>query len=359
MADNFPKEFPVLSQYVYANIAASGLMYDQLVDWRQEHDLDFLIKGSLFRDEHHLFLEEIRNTVGRFFNCRPANVSLVPNFSFGFNTVLEGIGEKKKVLLLKNDYPSVNLAVEGRDFETCYVDIDENLEQNIEEAVKREQPHVLALSLVQYINGIKIDLDFIKALKTKYPDLMIIADGTQFCGTQAFDFENSGIDVLGASAYKWLLAGYGNGFMLFNQNSIGKIYADAFQKTEQNGDFSKEQQHLMRFFEPGHLDTLNFGSLKFSLEFLEEIGIERIQARIRELSDKASQAFSELGLLEDRVIRRKEHSSIFNIKGDDRLFKHLRSQNIICSQRGNGIRLSFHFFNSEKDISKICLALRS
>ena len=37
------KEFPILDQNIYANTAAYGIMYDGLLDWRQEHDLDYLI----------------------------------------------------------------------------------------------------------------------------------------------------------------------------------------------------------------------------------------------------------------------------------------------------------------------------
>lgn len=357
MVPNINREFPLLSQYTYANIAASGLMYERLMDWRQEHDLDFLIKGSIFRDKHHLFIEEIRATVGKFFGCRTENVSLIPNFSFGFNTFLEGIDKEKKVLLLHNDYPSVNGAVEDRGFKTCYAIIDENLETNIRETVENEKPDVLALSLVQYINGVKIDFDFLKNLKSEYPELLIVADGTQYCGTEAFDFEASGIDILGASAYKWLLAGYGCGFMMFKDDCIGRIYPETFEELEPE-TFSREQEHLMNYFEPGHQDTFNYGSLKFSLDFLQEIGMDNIQKQLEALSLKVKKELTELGLLEDAVVKRTNHSTIFNIKGDDTLFEKLIANDIICSQRGNGIRLSFHFFNTEKDINRIVQLLK-
>ncbi len=352
MISNFNKEFPLLSQYTYANIAASGLMYEQLIDWRQEHDLDFLIKGSIFRDTHHEFIEEIRATVGGFFGCKTAHVSLIPNFSFGFNTLLKGLTQKKKVLLLENDYPSINQSVERNDFEACYVSIDENLEENIASAIEKEKPDILALSLVQYINGIRINLDFFKKLKKQYPELLIIADGTQFCGIEKFDFERSGIDILGASAYKWLLAGYGNGFMLFKEKSIQQIYQTTYKELN-GGIFSKEQTHLMHYFEPGHQDTLNYGSLKFSLNFLNDVGVNAIQKQLEALSLKAKTTFTNLNLLEDAVVKREKHSTIFNIEGDQKLFEKLISNNVLCAQRGNGIRLSFHFFNSEEDIDRI------
>ena len=39
----------------------------------------------------------------------------------------------------------------------------------------------------------------------------MIGDGTQFLGAHAFHFNTSPFDVLAASGYKWLLAGFGNG----------------------------------------------------------------------------------------------------------------------------------------------------
>ena len=43
--------------------------------------------------------------------------------------------------------------------------------------------------------------------------------------------------------------------------------------------------------EPGHLDTLNFGSLQFSLDFLKTIGLNTIEAYLYELSKKAKANF--------------------------------------------------------------------
>src|SRR5690606_17553311 len=140
-------------------------------------------------------------SVGSFFGCAPNRVALVPNFSFGFNTLLEGIEKTKKVLLLEGDYPSINWAVTSRDFAVRFATIDENIENNIEQAFEKDQPEVFAFSIVQYINGIKLSIEFLKALKQKYPATLFVADGTQYCGTEVFNFDNSEIDVLIASGY--------------------------------------------------------------------------------------------------------------------------------------------------------------
>lgn len=347
-------QFPILRQYIYVNTPVFGPFYDDLLEWRQEHDLDFLLKGSGMRNSTLEILSDTRTVVGDYFDCKRENVALVNNFSTALNMLLEGLNNTQNVLLLENDYPSVNWPFASRGFPVSYAKIDQHLEANIREAVEQETIAILALSVVQWQNGIQIDLDFLKELKRDHPELLIIADGTQFLGTTNFSFENSAIDIMGSSAYKWLLAGYGSGFMLFkdsvkDQCEIRTIGFNAANAVLEN----HAEIRFARRFEPGHLACLNFGSLKFSLNFLDGIGKDRIEGHNQNLSKKAKKVFTELGLLQDAVVLRQHHSTIFNIKGDDLLFQHLTKNDVVCAQRGNGIRFGFHFYNTESDLHAI------
>lgn len=209
--DNLRKGFPVLEQYTYLNTAASGLLPEKVWEYRQDHDLDFLLQASILKEKQGEVLTGVREAVGEFFSCQPNRVCLVPNFSYGFNSVLESIDKGKKALLLKDDYPSINWPVKSRDFEVVYAKIDEHLEDNILQQLEKERPDFFAFSIVQYINGVKLGIDFLKELKQKFPDIILIADGTQYFGTENFHFDDSGIDIAISSCYKWLNAGYGNG----------------------------------------------------------------------------------------------------------------------------------------------------
>lgn len=358
--EKFRKEFPVLRKGIYANTAVYGLLYDSLLDWRQEHDIDFLVYGSDMRSRTLKVISDTRDVVGEFFKCKRENVALINNFSTGLNVLLEGLSPRKKVLLVKNDYPSLNWAFENRDFDISYIQRDVHIEERIQETIERNQIDVLALSLVQWLDGFFIDLDFLKQLKKQYPNVLIVADGTQFCGSMHFNFDESGIDVLGASAYKWLLAGYGNGFMLFSDNVKEMVSITNIGFNAANGDV--KQRKTIRFaklFEPGHLSSLSFGSLKFSMEFFNKIGMDKITAHNRELSIKATQEFQALGLLDNKFKDRAHHSSIFNIKADEATFQHLLQNNVYCAQRGQGVRLSFHFYNTQDEIDAIVKILKT
>lgn len=356
--DILRKGFPVLERYTYLNTAASGLLPEKVWEYRQEHDLDLLISASVLKDKQGEVLTEVREKTGRFFNCEPNRVAMVPNFSHGYNILLESLNKYKKALLLKGDYPSVNWAVESRDFEINYAEIDENLEENIAEAFQKDQPDFFPFSIVQYVNGIKLNLDFLKKLKQEYPKTIFIADGTQYCGTEFFDFEASGFDVLISSAYKWLNAGYGCGFMLFKEEMEGKVAPKALGFGSLQGKYKAHEGNFIGKFEPGHLDTLNFGSLGAAISLIQELGQEKIQNQINILKTKAKSAFAEMGLLEPSVEKREIHSSIFNIKGSEKRSEFLRSKNIITSRRGEGIRVSFHYFNTEKELEFLLRTLQ-
>ncbi|MGO3261967.1 MAG: aminotransferase class V-fold PLP-dependent enzyme [Mesonia sp.] len=358
LMNNLRKHFPLIEQYTYLNTAAAGLLSEAVFDYQQDKNIDFLVQGSLSRDKEANILTEVREKIAYFFSAEASRVALVPNFSFGFNTLLEGFSAGTKFLLLENDYPSINLAVEARDFNITYAQIDENLEQNILQKVETEKPEVLALSLVQYLNGIKIDLHFIQELKKKFPQLLIIADGTQYLGTENFNFKDSGIDVLGASAYKWLNAGFGNGFFMFTQQAEHKISPKTEGSGSHMGKYKENGLHLLGNLEPGHLNFTTMGSIKIALELQENIGLQKLEQHIQMLYAEAKKEFANLGLLEESVLNRKQHSTIFNLKGDEKLFQQLRQKDIICSQRGDGIRVSFHYYNTLEDLEMLVGVLR-
>lgn len=353
ISQDIRKKFPVLQTGIYVNTATSGILSEDVLDWRQEHDLDYLLGASKAKSNTHELLKETRQTVGAFFNINSTHVALVPSFSLGLNLLLDGLDPSEKIGLLKGDYPSLNWPFESRSFPISYIAIGDNLEERIYDKIKEEGITVFACSLVQWLNGLKINFDFLKRLKKDFPDLMIIADGTQYCGTENFDFGASGIDVLGASGYKWMLAGYGNGFLMVKPEVQNRFSLRS--KGYGSGRNAKHLDHKRTFckqLEPGHLDSISFGTLNYSLRFLMDVGLDTIGAQNKMLSHKAKEAFVELGLLEDFTILR-EPSTIFNIKGGDELFKQLEAKNVICARRGEGIRVSFHFYNVLEELAEI------
>lgn len=355
----FRSGFPALRQYTYLNTAAWGLMHEDLQEWRQDHDLDFLIGGSVMKMAALPLLEDTRERLARFFGCDPQRIALCPNFSLGLNLLLEGLGKDSRVVLVEGDYPSLNWPFESRGFPITRVPLSADLEARIEAALQAGPVQVLALSLVQWLSGIMVHPGFLRGLKERHPDLLIIADATQYAGAFALDFGASGIDVLGASGYKWLLGGNGNGFFLFSPQAEARIALRSHGFNAAGADPGrKADTPFARRVEPGHLDTLSFGSLGVALELLERLGMERVDRYNRELSAKVKQALASRSLLDEQVLGRPAHSTIFNIPEPGGRYRHLKDHGVVCAPRGGGIRVSFHCYNSENDLDKLLELLK-
>lgn len=352
--EQIKNHFPALNNCTYLNTAANGLVPKPVFDWRRQHDLDLMNNACNFRQNHKEHIEHSRSVVSQFIGASELETALIPNFSFGINSILEGLPKGQKVLLLNNDYPSINWPVEMRDFDVCYADIDENLEENIQEAVNRHRPDVFMFSIVQWLSGIKISLEFLKQLKSYHPNLLLIGDGTQYIGTENFNLAENAIDVLGSSGYKWLNAGFGNGFVAVKTSARERIFLQTIGfNSAETFESSALETAFMKHFEPGHQDTLNYGSLAQAIQFTEKLGREKLYKNTAFLSAMAKEKFAERGLLTNSTLLRENHSSIFNLKGDSDMFKKLSKNNIMCSPRGGGIRVSFHYYNTEEDLNKL------
>ena len=330
-------KFPALENKIYLDTARSGLMFSELLSWRNKHEIDFLNRGSQFRLNDESLLDQTKLEINKFLGSIDLTTFLIQNFSIGLSLLLKAIKSDKTILMIKDDYSSILNQVVSSGIKYNFSNNTFDLETQILKGINKYNPEILIFSIVQHIDGTLIDLEFIKQIKKDYPNILIIADGTQFCGTKYFNFKNSSIDVLISSGYKWMLGGYGNGFISFNKGFL-------------NSYFKLEKKKFLNLFEPGHHDTLSFGSLLFSLKKISNYGIDKIEKQINSLSIYTLDKLKTKKLLDTKILKRNNHSNIFNIKGDEILYKHLLDNNVICSQRGNGIRISINFYNTKSEI---------
>ncbi len=351
---DFKLAFPLLNTHIYLNTPFTGLISEDLKQYRRFLDNEFQIKGSLFADEYEAeIIQSTKANLAKYYSTKPEQIGLVSNFSVGINLILNDLPQKSKVLLIKEDYPSVNFPVKSRDFLVSEVGISEYLEQGIQSAFEKNQPDFFIFSITQFISGIKIDLEFLKTLKHSFPQTFFIADATQYCGVESFNFEDSGIDVFGTSGYKWLNAGLGNGFFLFKSNFLKQFH---FKSIGSNSLDEKPdgEPRLTGFLEPGHYDLVALASLNFALKYhYETVGIQQIETQIQHLSKLAKAEFEKHDLLEKTVIKRNISSNIFSLKGDESLVEKLKNHNILTAFRGGRVRVGFQYFNTEDDLDKL------
>lgn len=348
------KQFPVFKRGIYANTAATGPMFEDLFDWRQDKDLELFLKASSYYNSSVKIVEETRKSLKRFFNSEDKDVALIPNFSWGINSLLGAITNKQNVLCLEDDYPSLLWPLQCSAHTLNTIPITTTLEEDIISAVKQKNITLLAVSLTQWLSGLLLQPSFFARLKELYPELIIVVDATQYCGMYPLDFTASKIDVVIASGYKWMLGGYGNGFMLFSDEVKLHLKPNIVGFGSVGGDSSKKNKiPFFKHFEPGHLDALSFGSLGQGIKLMEDLGVDAIKMHNKELSAYAKKAFAALDVLDELAIKREAHSTIFRLKGGETLFNALTAQDIAVALREGYVRVSFHFYNTKADVDAV------
>lgn len=345
--------FDIPSEITYLNTPGNGLMPRSHYAWRARREQEFFAVGGDLRDRQGAFITNIKSEFAALFNCSVSNVFALPNFSFGLHTLINGLPKGLKYAILDEDYPSLNYPVISRQLDYVKITVNAQLEENIEDCIQKHKADVLLLSVVQYINGLKIDLNFIQYLKSKYPNLIIIGDATQYLGTEPFDFENSGFDAIGGSGYKWMMAGFGNGYLMLSNQLKELLYADAQQGERPKEAMWSSKSILDTFFEPGHQDTLSHGTLGQSIQFLKLLGLDNIQQHLQDVSAYAYEKLGERNLLLHEIKNRKIKSSLINIQLDPKYYDLFMENGIKCFPRGTGIRIGLHLYNTREDVDKL------
>lgn len=353
------KEFPIISSYTYLNTPFTGVMSSSVQSKIHELGEDSRMRGSLFSDDYEeSIVEETKHLIAEIYNAQLDAIGVLNNFSTGLNLILNDLPEQSKVVLLAQDYPSVNLPVKSRNFKVFEVDIDLNLYKNLKKKFAEDKPDFFIFSMTQYISGLQLDLEVLEELKKEFPEISFIADATQYCGSEAFDFGNSPFDVFGTSGYKWLNAGLGNAFFLLKPSFLEKF---EFKTIGSNSLTAKPdgKPRLIGFLEPGHFDVIGVARLKFALEFhYKTLGIKFIESKIKDISKLAKSEFLKLNLLDTRLVDKHTHQNIFSLEGDESQVDKLKAKGILSAFRGGRIRVGFQYFNTENDLETLIKALK-
>jgi len=210
-----------------------------------------------------------------------------------------------------------------------------------------------------------MDLKMLKA-KCEEINAWLVLDCSQCIGAVPIDVSKTPIDAIVASGYKFMLSPYGTGFLyvpMARQEEIsvtmptwmGMINARDFSKLNEY-DFSPVRS-AARFDVGGHTTFLNMMGMSASLEFLLDVGIERIYHHILRLFDRliAELDTSKFRIISDLTPERRSALLRFILNDPSQLqstLERLRRNKISVSFRDNGFRVTPHIYNNEADINR-------
>ncbi len=357
------RAYPQPDQTSYFNTSSFGLVSRSGIEKAHKFNENLHAHGSKAAEQFMAeTMPQIRKTVSTFIDAPVHEIAFIPNFSYGLSTVIPAISGLKRVLLFKDDYPSLIQPFLINDFEVHWIDSRDGFAIDMEELkalIITHEIEILAISHVQWMTGFMIDIDQL-GLFCKTHNVLYILDGTQSLGSVPFSFNRSDVNIYISSNYKWMNAGLGTGIMCINQETMTTY-------PPKTGGYNSykyvaeqwEYRPSINSYEPGLLNMPGLTLLQDALLFKMEIGVHHIAEHKQQLLDKftkklVSTSFNLVGT-DDNTNR----SNIVSFRADPTVARHLNAKNIVVKMRQDTIRVGIHFYNTEEDIDRLIHTLET
>ena len=366
--------YPTLRGCVYLNQASLGLIADPAVE--AMHDLlDRVVRhGNLhMSDEDEAgFLDGLRRRAARMLSVSDPEIAILSGASelLGQAPFLLAPPQGSKVIAVATDFPAITrpwLRLQERG--ECRVEFVEDRPGSdlTADLVARIDPltSVVAVGWVQYATGTTIDVPRLRAA-TAEAGVRLVLDVTQGAGAMRCDGGTWRADLLVSSGYKWLGGPGGVAIGALAPDVIDQIpplpgwmgapSPFAFDATR------IAQAEGARRFTQSTMSYVSVAGLTTAMDQLLAIGLDRVEHHAARLHDLLLDAVEDRGWL---PFRRKgdpaaaSHIVSLGRPGTDpaSVQEQLTRAGIVCSLRGDRLRVSLSPYNDEHDIVALATAL--
>jgi cysteine desulfurase/selenocysteine lyase len=362
------EQFPIVNESIYLNhagISPIPAVTRRAVQEGAQTLADFHGLDKMFGE---LFVNA-RRTTASLINAAPEEIAFVQNTAEGMNLAAHSLPllPGDNVLTCNQEYPAVaypflNLN-KRRGIETRVLPAEGGgLNVGMIERNADARTRVVAVSSVEFSSGFRTDLKAIGEWCHAHK-VWFVVDGIQSLGAEPMDVKAWHIDILAAGGHKWMMIPAGQGFLYIDRVRLEELdppFAGASSVANAGNflEYNLTPQPDMRRYELGVPNMLGIMGLVSSLDFLQSLDIAAIDAWTLHLTDLLLAGVDKLGY-EALVNRDPLHRSaivIIRIPGDtdhSKLKARLKSVNVKYAERGGGIRLAPHCYNSEGEVAQV------
>jgi selenocysteine lyase/cysteine desulfurase len=368
----FRARFPILTRRVYVNSCSQGAL---------SIDVDQAMRAYL--DSWHengspweMWVEQVERLRARFAASIGAGVdeiAVMPSASAGINAIASALsfdGPRSHVVIGDFEFPTmaqVWLAQErrGATIRRAHASGD-SLPVDGYEAVIDERTLVVPATHVCFRNGHKTDIaGLVRVAHDR--GAYVFLDDYQRTGSGPIDVHALGVDFMVTGCLKYLLAAAGVGFLYVRRDLIERLEPTV------TGWFGRVNPFAFRIdaidwpaganrFETGTPPVPNAYAALAGLDLLERIGYEAAGRQIDQLVERYASAVRDAGFVVRTPADPARRGPLVvvqsvNAPGAPALVAKLGARGIIASCRGNGLRVSFHAYNTSADVDAVVDAL--
>jgi cysteine desulfurase / selenocysteine lyase len=362
--EHIRRDFPVLEHTTYLNSAAAGPVPRPVMEAATNFYREMMDGADARWDEWLERREDVRRRVAKFINADPEEIALTTNTSSGMNTIVDALEGRGAVISCELEFPVSTITWLHRGISVNLLEaIDGQLRIEDVRRAMTERTAIICLSHVQYSNGFRANLLELGSSKNNHT---LVVNASQSAGAFEIDVRRMRIDALCATGHKWMLAGYGSGFVYLSRRLLDETRASRIgwlsveePFADSNRDFRVRTDAAARA-EWGCPHFAGIFALGASIDYLSNIGAQNIEERVLFLNRYLTKRLSEEGWrvlspLSDESMRSAE--TLVATERPKRVVAHLARRSIAVTEKPQGIRVSPHFFNNEADIERLITAL--
>ena len=372
-------DFPWIENQTYINNAGVHPVSAPAARVIEQH-LAYKVHGPgpdrLFIGEPEI--EELKVLYGRIVNAKPTEVALVQSTLDGENVVASRLGLHRGGGNVVTDefhyhggaYIYKQLEADGlevrivkqRDWRTHLSDFEEVVDRDTQ---------LIAITLVSNINGFVADSKALSELAHAH-GAYLYADVVQAAGCVPIDARALGLDFCCAGGYKWLMGLEGLGFLYVKEE-----LQDEVLRPMQFGDrqYDNIQYHNFPGSPAGPADVtweLRPGAARYeigtpphvviasqlqSLQYLLDIGVDRIQAHATPMVERVLREMPALGYPTITPPGMGTPLAAFQDPHPDETLAKLKRANVDVKVKWHQLRVSPAVYNNDDDIDALLNAL--
>jgi kynureninase len=369
-------EFPVLSKKAYLISASLGPVSNRARGYLDEYVDAWATKGA----PDHVWVEDVfprmravKRSFAALVGADPDELAITVNVSLALSTVLSCLdlsGERNRIVLSALDFPTdghVALAQRRRGGEVVFLESPDGLTVPLEayqEAID-ERTALVIVNRVLYRSSSIVDAGAICRM-ARAAGAWSVVDDFHGAGVLPVDVHDLGCDFYTTGVLKWLCGGPGLTFLYARRDLLPALEPAVTGWFATAEPFSFDLQHLelhptARRLEHGTPAAPVAFVAQGGLDVITEVGPARIRERIKELTSYVVERADAAGL-EVRALRDPEaRGGMINIKvGPDaqRICHALLDRDVCTDFRGDGLRVSPHFFTTTGDVDRLFDELR-
>jgi selenocysteine lyase/cysteine desulfurase len=358
------QDFPVTERWAYLNCAAAGPVprggrnaamrfYHETLEDGDRHWPDWLARR-----------ERARAALARLINAEPDEIAFTINTSSGMNLIVDALEGRGEVISCQLEFPASTLPWLHRGMRVHQLEPRAGvLAPEAVSAAMSDRTGIICLSHVQYSNGFRAHLAEIGARKGQHA---FVVNAAQSAGVFQIDVKRMRIDALAATGHKWLLGGYGSGFVYLSRELLAATRPRAISWMSVADPFGmrNDAPHVRGDAAArAELGCPHFGgifALGAAVEYALQLGPAQIEQRALAINRHLTESLSAAGWrilspLDDESYRSAE--TLVATAAPERVARHLHRRGVAVTQKPEGIRVATHFFNDESDIARLVAAL--